>query len=263
MADDLMSSDQWSAVWKARALGGAVKDRVKNWVLRDFLSLLQGWALKCESSQPKVIELGCAPGVMLNLVNRALPQAVLRGVDYSQEGLLQTKQRLQHSGIAAELLEGDIYTLNPEQKSDLVVSFGLIEHFSDPADMLRQHRKFARPGGWVAVTVPNFSHRLVHRALQRYRPKDLETHNLGIMSEQALQQAFRDAGFDKIETGYAIGPLLPSPDMDGPERYRLYSLVSRCWNTLAGILPASWFWPGLYWACGQVPAIQDCDQENG
>lgn len=249
-----MSSEEWGKVWGSRKLGRNFKERVKDRALHGLSMLIRSWADRCDPV-PSIIELGCAPGVMMRRIQRAVPEAKLRGIDYSENGLEQTIKSIASFGIDADLMLGDIFSFAPPYLSDLVVSFGLIEHFTDPAEVIRIHRKFAKPGGLIAVTVPNFSHPVVIKALRKYRPHDLETHRLDIMNEQALRKAFEYAGCVKIETGHAVGPLLPSPESIRGNAL-LYGLFSMFWNGVSFLIPSSLFWPGLYWSCGRVPELK-------
>lgn len=147
MAKDLMSAEEWGAVWTARSRAREFKERVKDIALFGIVRMIRKWADQCNDQVDTITELGCAPGVMLRWVHRACPRADLCGVDYAEEGLEQAKIRLKQSGIQAELMLGDVFTFDPPHKSSLVVSFGLIEHFSDPVEVLRCHAKFAIPGG--------------------------------------------------------------------------------------------------------------------
>lgn len=251
MARDMMSSEEWGKVWKSRSRSLSFKERVKDRALHDLSMLIRNWADRCEPV-PSIMELGCAPGVMMRRIHRTVPKAKLYGIDYSESGLEQTKKILASFGIDADLMLGDIFSFPPRDLSDLVVSFGLIEHFTDPVEVIRMHRKFAKPGGLIAVTVPNFVHPVVVKALRKYRPHDLETHRLDIMNEQALRKFFKAAGCVKIETGHAVGPLLPSPESIRGDTL-LYGLFSMFWNSVSFLIPSSLCWPGIYWACGQEP----------
>ncbi len=253
MAKDLMSAQEWGTVWTGRSKAREFKERVKDVALTGIVRMIRRWSGQCSDSVDSITELGCAPGVMLRWVHRACPKAMLHGVDYAPEGLDQAETRLKTLNIHAKLMLGDVFVFDPPHKSQLVVSFGLIEHFSDPIEVLRCHARFALPGGRVAVTVPNFAHPAVVRALKKHRPRDLETHRLDIMSEKALRRAFEQAGYSDIQTGTALGPLLPAPESS----YGLYALFSIVWNSVSSFLPSKWFWPGMYWASGVIPTEDD------
>lgn len=264
-----MSSTEWSTVWEDFLIFsrfGRFKEWVKKAVLKDFIRLIRSWAKRSGKANPIILELGCAPGLMLERIHKACPEGCIRGIDYSSDGLEITRQKLRKEGISAELIEQDIFDGDPVCRADLVVSFGLIEHYDDPVEILRAHRKFARPSGYVAVTVPNFSHPFVLRCIKKYRSRDLETHNLCVMSEETLRDLFREAGFVQVETGKVLGPLIPSP-AERSLRTAPYFLFSALWNVCSWILPPSVFWPGGYWACARVDSEEEsiakgCDDHD-
>jgi 2-polyprenyl-3-methyl-5-hydroxy-6-metoxy-1,4-benzoquinol methylase len=246
-----MSPDDWGDEWSKKTSESSFKQAVKNFVLRDFNSLFSSWIADVGSDAPKVLELGCAPGTMLRRIHSVCPRAVIHGLDYSPKGIQITEDNLRLWGIEAKISRGDIFLFEPDEKVDLVLSCGLIEHFIDPSEAIRAHAKFALPGGLVAATVPNLSHPFVKKCLERFRPRDLEVHNLEIMSEKSLRESFEKAGFVEIETGTATGPLLPAPGETGVGA-KLYALGSMAWNTCSLGIPASMFWPGSFWAIGRT-----------
>lgn len=127
-----------------------------------------------------VLEIGCAPGKWLAYLaeRRGLAPA---GIEYSPEGLRATRRNFELLGLTgAELIEADFFALAPEPRFDAVASYGLIEHFDDPAAVLDRHVAWLKPGGRLVIGVPNF--RGVHGALQkRLDPKILALHNLDVM----------------------------------------------------------------------------------
>ncbi len=202
-----------------------------------------------------VLELGCAPGSMLLRMHQQRPHHRYQGVDMAEQGLRITSERLRAAGIAAELRQGDARTIDPCGGADLVVSFGLIEHFDDPSEILRAHVRLARRGAHVAVTVPNYAHPVVRGLLERFSAETLDTHNLTIMSERALQTALASVGLVEVVTGAAMGPVLPSsrprPGLAGLS----YRTGARAWNLAAPSIPGlgRLLWDGLLWGRGRRP----------
>ena len=62
------------------------------------------------------------------------------------------------------------------RKFDLVTSFGLIEHFDDSAEVIRQHARHVRPGGQVLITFP-LHDGIYGRAMGWAAPDRLAQHN--------------------------------------------------------------------------------------
>jgi SAM-dependent methyltransferase len=199
-----------------------------------------------------VLELGCAPGGMLEQLHGLRPEHRYRGIDIAEDGLEIARERLAARGIVADLTLGDIRTAVVEP-ADLVVSFGLAEHFTDPADAMRYHRRFVRPGGWVAVTVPNYTHPLVGWAMRWFSPETLATHNLAIMSPRGIRDALDAAGFTGIRAGQCGPPTMPnSRPWPGP-RGTGFKAAARAWNALSVALPDGWPWAGTVWATARDP----------
>lgn len=197
-----------------------------------------------------MIELGCAPGDILRLLHQARPQHQLWGIDYSQQGIEIARQRLSDRGIEATLIHADIMEYQPPHPFDLVLSCGLIEHFREPSYILQCHRKFVRPGGWIAVTVPNYSQPFVNQCLRRFSPETLRIHNVRMMNTAALRDAMQQVGLQNIRTGYAGGPKLPGPTLPPTLSSRLYKAFSRSWNFTSGFLPENMLWGNIVWAVG-------------
>lgn len=250
----MMSPDKWASEWHSRKpqnVGDRIKQTLRRWALKDFNRMIGMLVDFGDKSEMDIIELGCAPGRILKELYLTRPTHNYFGIDYSRDGLEITKQFLEENGIKAELIHADIQTYIPDKTYDLVFSFGLIEHFSDPIDILNAHKKFVSTDGWVIASVPNLSNYFVNNALKRFRPVDLETHNLDIMSRDALKKNFINSGFRDIQVGGAVGPLLPTPKETPTLQSKAYKLFSYMWNGSIRIIPPSLTWYGYYWACGK------------
>lgn len=113
----------------------------------------------------------------------------------------------------AELEESGL----PERSFDVVSAFHVLEHIPDSRAFLRTMARWARPGGFVAVEVPNFA------SLQRRRLGDgwtgLRPHeHLVHFTPGTLRQTFIAAGIDPV--------LVRSPAYVGPPQ----SLEQALWD---------------------------------
>lgn len=133
----------------------------------------------------KVLEIGFAPGDLLAWVATRL-RAEVAGIDYSESGVAAARQLFERADIAADLhCEDLLATTQPAAAFDVVYSAGVIEHFSDPAKVVRKHVELARPGGLALITLPNYGG--VYGRIQRwFDPANLAAHNLDIMSRSRL-----------------------------------------------------------------------------
>jgi 2-polyprenyl-3-methyl-5-hydroxy-6-metoxy-1,4-benzoquinol methylase len=201
MTHDLTSIDQWDAAWS-----GEIKLRLPSpWLIgtRNVQKLLRGRVRPGE----RFLEIGCAPGKLLSWVAAEL-KAEVSGLDYSERGLATARRLFTALQLAADLRCEDLRRASyPPRSFDWVVSYGVIEHFDDPRDVVRAHIDLLREGGTAVMTVPNY--RGIYGTLQRYfDPDNLLDHNLKIMSCEALAAVVPAGEGLRVRT-YASGRLSP------------------------------------------------------
>jgi SAM-dependent methyltransferase len=149
--------------------------------VRDLLGLLSRHIKK----EDRVLEIGFAPGKHLAYLAAKL-RARVSGLDYSEQGVAFAKRLFGQLRIEGDLRCEDVFaTTFPNESFDLVYSVGVIEHFDDPADIVRRHVELVRPGGTALILIPNYAG--IYGKLQRHvDPASLEIHNLEIMNEARL-----------------------------------------------------------------------------
>lgn len=102
---------------------------------------------------------------------------------------------------AIHTVEADFLTMPLEERYDVVFSAGFIEHFGDPADMLRRLWALVKPGGTMVVTLPNFRgvNGLVQWCCDR---SNLRAHNLNTMKLPVLRECLRQNAITDYELAY-------------------------------------------------------------
>jgi 2-polyprenyl-3-methyl-5-hydroxy-6-metoxy-1,4-benzoquinol methylase len=200
-AADLTQVDHWDATW-----AGEIGLRLPSpWIsaIRDLQRLLRRYVKPGD----RVLEVGCAPGKVLAWVAADL-KADVSGLDYSARGLAQAARLFSALGIPADLRQEDLRkTTLPRGGFDVVYSVGVIEHFEDPREIVRDHLALVRAGGVALMTVPRY--RGLYGSLQRYfNPESLLYHNLEIMTPAALAALAPPDGSVRVRT-YTFGRLSP------------------------------------------------------
>lgn len=151
----------------------------------------------------RVLELGCAPGRWLVHYARTYGAAV-EGLEYTVEGVRQTEENLRITGTNGVVHCGDFWEWEPAEPYDLVLSLGFVEHFTDVDDAFARHLPLVRPGGLLAVSVPNFQG--LNRALQRwFKPEWLELHNMDAMGYRVWARRAAANGLIVRFLGYVGG----------------------------------------------------------
>ena len=134
-----------------------------------------------EYENTKFLELGCSPGIISSIICRKL-KIIPYGIDNSPNASLYLKN-LENSFYKPTLYICDIRNFQKKEKFDVVASFGLIEHFKNPNEIIKQHDQLCKKGGLIIISVPNFQYLqfIYHYIFDR---KDLKNHNLKIMTKE-------------------------------------------------------------------------------
>lgn len=249
-AADLTTAEYWD---RSLAIADVAKDAWYRKLARRHFDEFFRRILYASKAAPRVLELGCAPGRMLCRLHGIRRNCHFEGIDFAPDGVQATERTLQRHGVHAPIHTGDMRFVQLPNPFDVVVSFGLIEHFEDPAEVLRHHVRFCRPGGCVAVTLPNFSPWLIQHLAQWCAPDVAATHNFQIMNECMLEVAMHAAGLENVEVGSFGGPRVWMAANRRRWFGRLYRRLAMAWNFAASLIPGEILWQGTYWAKGVAP----------
>lgn len=179
--------------------------------------------------EPRLLEVGCGRSRWLPYFARHHGYLVT-GLDYSPVGCEQARVVLARAGVEGEVVEGDMFA-PPDRllgQFDAVVSFGLVEHFSDTASAVEALGRFLRPGGVLVTLIPNMG-RTVVGTLQRFLDRAVYDVHVPIDRER-LANAHRRAGLSVRKSGYFLGVNLSVVNIAGwgdtPRRRRVMRLLS-------------------------------------
>lgn len=197
--DILADAQFWDRYWENRTL----PDRVNpNFSFDRSLAAFLSKFLEHDPAK-SAFEIGCAPGKWLLFLNETFGYEI-EGLDYSNVGIAKTYENWEAAGRGGKLFEGDFFEFQSAKEYDLVYSFGFIEHFAQPEEVIVKHVKLVKPGGLLVLGVPNFQG--WNRVLQSAADKTiLEKHNLDIMNREFFLRVGRDLGLRTIAVEYAGG----------------------------------------------------------
>lgn len=109
------------------------------------------WALKRHfPDMQRYLEIGCGTGFVLAGIAQAYPAAVLVGSEVFIAGLPFAAARVK----TAELLQMDARQIPYVEEFDVIGAFDVLEHIEDDELVLASMLRSLRPGGGVAITVP-------------------------------------------------------------------------------------------------------------
>ncbi len=193
----LSSKKQWSRTWASSPTRGLTFNP-KKLPFQDLHNLFLRHLPK--SGDMTFLEIGCYPGRFMWYFNHFFGYKV-SGMEYVQHLCEPVREELHDCGVEAEVIYGDILSyVSQGRQWDVVASLGLIEHFSNPEQVIRRHLELVKQGGYLVLTIPNHSG-IYGRILKWADPKRYAIHNH--MAYKEMQEAVASVGTVEIlEGGY-------------------------------------------------------------
>lgn len=147
-----------------------------------------------------ILELGCASSVWPIYFSQ-YHEANVTGLDYSAVGCKKSKILMDTYKVPGNIYCSDLFQPPTEilNTFDLVVSFGLVEHFQNTAECLKACSHFLKPGGRLLTLVPNM------RGLIGFLQKitDESIYNVHVpLDIQDVCEAHHIAGLKLLECDY-------------------------------------------------------------
>ncbi len=195
MDKNLTDHSFWKSFWESRI--GLIFNIKRNYIFGDILAKLIH-----EKGAKTAIELGGFPGYYAIYLKKYEDIDTTLLDYFIHQGLvneLLAKNGLKENEI--KIIEADLITYQPPEQYDMVLSFGLIEHFSDTKYIIEKHLPFLKPGGTLFITLPNFKG--VNGWVQR--KFDLENYNkhyIESMDPALLAGYCKQLGLKEIESYY-------------------------------------------------------------
>lgn len=116
-----------------------------------------------------IFDLGCGPANSTELLAARFPRAALVGVDTSDDMLIVARQR---NIPSAQFQKQDIATWRPERRADLIFSNAALQFVRDHDEVIVRLLSFLRPGGWLAVQMPNNTQEMSHALMRMIAADD-------------------------------------------------------------------------------------------
>ncbi len=152
-----------------------------------------------------IFEIGSAPGGnLLGMWKRFGFEPY--GVEYSEEGYRENVKNFSVFNLPKErIFHADAFDMDFQSKHreefDIVFSRGFIEHFDDPASVVKMHMQYLRSGGALFIVIPNL--RGIHWIMTNFFHRaSLEHHNLKLMKIEEFGKAFDHSSLTKKACGY-------------------------------------------------------------
>ena len=157
----------------------------------------------------EILDAGCGPATISADIADAVFPGKVTALDISSSELDQGRRLAEGREIVnLEFVAGSAYEMPfPDNSFDVVFSLDLFEHLSEPLTALREFHRVVRPGGFVALSTPDWDAveisplpMALGRAINAYR--DLEERNGGnSRAGLHLGKWLVDVGFAPLSDG--------------------------------------------------------------
>jgi 2-polyprenyl-3-methyl-5-hydroxy-6-metoxy-1,4-benzoquinol methylase len=218
---DKAGQDYWNQTWDDYPLPSVWdvdSKRLLNHVEREFFLWIARTLEGLGKTGPGVhlVEVGCARSQALPVLAKRLGLSVA-GIDYSPNGCEQTRAMMNREGVSGEVYCSDIFAVPASLKGgfDVVVSFGLIEHFSNTNEIVSALAGLLKPGGVILTNIPNM------RGTTGFAQKILNRRIYDIhvpLTPSQVKSAHEAAGLSVIEAGYFLSSNFGVVNLGDPNR---------------------------------------------
>lgn len=195
MEQNLTDRPFWKSFWESRK--GLIFSIKPNYIFGDILA-----KLIAQKNIKNAIELGGFPGYYATYLKKYHQLDTTLFDYFIDEGLIN--ELLKINGLEPGdigVIEADLFDYQPNKLYDMVLSFGLIEHFADTKAIIETHLRFLKPGGVLFITLPNF--KSVNGWVQRNFDRDnYDKHNINSMDPQLLAGHCKALGLTEVEAYY-------------------------------------------------------------
>ncbi len=151
--------------------------------LQDLLAALVDSADKAPVET--AVDLGCGPGNSTEALATRFPGAEITGVDTSDAMLDDARRRLP----GTRFVKADAATWSPEAPVDLILANALLQWIPGHAALLPRLMAALRPGGWLAVQMPDNLDEPSHRLMR------------AVAADGPWAEALSDAGGARADIG--------------------------------------------------------------
>jgi cyclopropane fatty-acyl-phospholipid synthase-like methyltransferase len=194
---ELTEKQYWEAFWDRVVLPSKVNLDFSNdaniaTILNKFLTI---------NSEKRAFEVGCAPGKWLIYLAENFNYSV-DGCEYIEAASKKTRENLNICGITEyNIYTGDFLEIEFENKYDVVISLGFIEHFVDSDSVCKKHASLLKENGILVIGVPKLTGLNYYLAKQVDKSIDdklIPNHNLDIMNLEHFKKMGNVIGCDNM-----------------------------------------------------------------
>jgi 2-polyprenyl-3-methyl-5-hydroxy-6-metoxy-1,4-benzoquinol methylase len=163
MKKDLAGKTHWDNLWHhdnrpvyRDVFSSGHFYRIMRYPFIHLFNLLSSHVKETLSPHCSLLEIGCGGSQWLPAFAKRFGVHVC-GIDYSEQGCELARAMLDDAGVEGTIVKADLFDPPEEmiEGYDCVVSFGVLEHFSDTRACLGAMSAFLKPSGLMVSVIPN------------------------------------------------------------------------------------------------------------
>jgi 2-polyprenyl-3-methyl-5-hydroxy-6-metoxy-1,4-benzoquinol methylase len=189
---DKAGHDYWDKTWNDTSIPDAFDPHDASLENTFYQRLDAYFQTLIAGRQLKILEIGCAQSLWPAYFKK-YHNIDIDGLDYSEIGCRKTRDMWDKLGLNGKIVCADMFAPPTEmiEQYDLVLSFGVVEHFEDTAGCLKACSSFSQPSGHVFTMIPNIAGIIGH--IQK--PVDRAVYDIHVpLTREALIRAHEKAG---------------------------------------------------------------------
>jgi methionine biosynthesis protein MetW len=188
----------------------------------------------------RILDVGCGTGVVMEII-KTQTSSVVTGIEPDANRVKMAIER----GLNVYKGYLSLEFIKEHGSYDYIVFADVIEHLSNPAEIIIMAKQGLKPGGSILASVPNIAHWFVRIDLLfgRFDYQDsgiMDATHLRWFTSKTIRQFFERLGFEISAFEYTINIALPDYNKRIPWRW----LTVKWRRRLAGNLAK--LWPNLF-----------------
>jgi len=196
---DLYGKESWEKLYQAR--DPRLLDKFE-YIDYNFLLIKNIFIKIFNRYAPKsVLEVGCGNSIWLPYLAKS-NKIQIAGIDYSREGCNLLLENLKKTKVEGKIFCEDIFQSDPRiiGRYDLVYSLGVVEHFSEPKEIICKLTEFVNTEGLLFTEIPNLKNSIHQLLVWIWQPEILKKHQK--ISKEELEKIYFELGLEIIESKY-------------------------------------------------------------
>lgn len=171
--------------------------------IRDFLEGAKAKSFgQYLPERPKILDVGCGDGRYLFIMQKALPDSELTGVDFSSEAVEDCRKR-GLTAVCGDYLSSDF----DENCFDLINLNQVIEHIMEPVPVIEKIWRELAPGGIVNLETPSLDGLDFSIFRRTYWGGYHFPRHLTFFTAKTLAALLKSQGFKIIKISYMVSPV--------------------------------------------------------